>query len=113
MMQKMVLSAVAAALVTLGSTSTASARGAAHVGYTHVGPGGVYHAGATGVRGYGAPYHYGGAYGAVGGYRYGGIYGGAVGGYRYGWPSAPVGGYSYGSPYYYGWPYTTVGGYIP
>jgi hypothetical protein len=104
MMQKLVLTAVAAALVMFGSPAKASAHGAAHAGYTHVGPNGVYHAGATAVGGYGRGYHYGWAHGgAVGGYRYGGIgYGRAYG--------AP-GVYLYGGVPYYGWPYGTVGGY--
>jgi hypothetical protein len=109
MVQKIVLTAVAAALVTFGSPSTASAHGVGHVGYTHVGPGGVYHAGATAVGGYGG-YRYGYHYGAVGGYRYGwGPYGAA--GYRSGWPYA-AGGY-YGYPYY-AYPYGVgVYGYVP
>src|SRR6516225_7532040 len=82
----------------------AQGQGAYHVGYTHVGPGGVQHWGSTGVAGpYGA---YGGAhYGAYGGgggayhagYGYGaryGGYGGAYGGYHYG--GGAYGGYHYG-----------------
>jgi hypothetical protein len=84
MLKKIVLLLVVAGLAVLLAPSDASAYGAAHVGYTHVGPNGVYHAGATEVRGpggaYGGAYHEGGA--AYGGaYREG--YGGAAGGYHY------------------------------
>ena len=90
------LAAVAAwALLT---PAEAAAYGAAHVGYTHVGPQGVYHAGATETAGGG--YHYeaggaayhtgttaaGGAYHTNTDYRYGGTYGAggaAYGGYHY------------------------------
>jgi hypothetical protein len=108
MVQKVVLTAVAAALVMFASPSKASAHGVAHFGYTHVGPTGFYRAGGTALGGY------------VGGYRYVGAYGVPVAGYRYapavyGWPYGAVGGY-YGWPYgvaggYYGWPYGVVGGY--
>ncbi|VTU01075.1 unnamed protein product [Gemmataceae bacterium] len=43
--------ALAAALVVLATPTDASAYGAVHRGYTHVGPGGVYHTGATAVAG--------------------------------------------------------------
>ncbi len=106
--------ALAATLLVLGTASRAHAWGAYHVGYTHVGPGGVQHwgrtagfgpyggfstghAGAYGYGGYHAGYGYGyhagyGGYGYHAGYGYGGYhpyapaYGGgyAVGGYHYG-----------------------------
>ena len=63
MLRKILLSAVAAALAALLTPSEAGAYGAAHVGYTHVGPNGVYHAGATAAGGYGGA--------AAGGYHYG------------------------------------------
>ncbi len=88
----------AAALLVLALPAEVGAYGAAHYGYTHVGPNGVYHTGGTaayGPRGYGATrstsaYGYGGgAYhsGYGGGYRYTPGYGGAAygGGYRYGY----------------------------
>jgi hypothetical protein len=112
-MKQMVFAALAATLVMFARPSHADAYGAAHVGYTHVGPNGVYHTGATatsgpgGVRvggqttaaGYGgAAYHsssgaavgYGGSAAyhssttATTGYRYAPGYGGSVaGGYGY------------------------------
>jgi hypothetical protein len=106
-MKAFILPAVAAALVLMALPSPGGAYGARHVGYTHVGPGGVYHTGRTavagpgGVRvggsttaagygggvyrgGYRAGVGYGGAVGGAAGYRYAGGYGGAaVGGYRY------------------------------
>ncbi len=88
MMRKSLPLVLAALLAMLLTTSRAQAWGAYHVGFTHVGYGGVYHYGRTGVAGYGG---YGGVarYGAVG---YGGVYGarygyrgyGAYGGYHYG-----------------------------
>ncbi|HSQ56598.1 MAG TPA: hypothetical protein VLM40_12720 [Gemmata sp.] len=93
--------AAAAAIAVLTMPDDARAWGAAHVGYTHAGPAGVYHYGATGVRtpygayggaragaygyggaayhtGYGGAYHYNTGYGA--GYHYGAV---GVGGYGY------------------------------
>ena len=98
MLKKIMTLTTVAALAVLLVPSMVDAWGAAHVGVTRVGPGGVYHAGRTvaaGPRGvysggravgYGA---YGGAYragyrGAVGyggGYRYGGYAGAARYGY--------------------------------
>jgi hypothetical protein len=87
--------------------STVDAYGAAHVGYTHVGPNGVQHYGATETRSpYGESYHssasgstaYGGAYR---GETYHAGYGGAaVGttGYHY-----TTGGAAYGGAYNYGY----------
>lgn len=108
MLKTLVPATVAVALAILLTPSEAAGYGAAHVGYTHVGPNGVYHTGETAVAGprgvaatghttavgagggayhaeAGGAYHagYGGA--AAGGYRYTGAYGGtaAAGGYRY------------------------------
>jgi len=92
MLAKIVLSCITAALVVLVLPSRLDAYGAAHVGYTHVGPNGAYHVGETAVARPGGEYvggrttavgtdrvGYGGA--AVGGYRYTPAYGGvAVGG---------------------------------
>lgn len=104
MLRSASLAAAAAALATLLTPGDAAAWGAAHVGYTHVGPNGVYHAGRTaaygpsgyhyggseygrGYGGYGGAYHYG-ATGAAGAYHYGGGY---AGGYRYATPSGAYG----------------------
>src|SRR5262249_9898514 len=104
MLRKIVFPAVAATLLALLAPSEAQAWGGFHAGYTHVGPGGVYHVGGTRV--------YGG-YGGYGGYRYGGA---AHGGYRYG--GAAYGGYRYGGyggydRYYGGYHYSpsySIGG---
>jgi hypothetical protein len=91
MLNKMILPVIVTALAILLLPSEVRAYGAAHVGYTHVGPNGVYHAGATAVRGPGGGY--------AGGYR-GGAYGGAYGGAAYG-------GAAYGGAAYGGYHYTT------
>jgi hypothetical protein len=72
MLNKITMLVAAGALLALLTPSQAQAYGAAHVGYTHVGPNGVYHEGATVAGGGGA---YGGAYHA--GYTTGGASGGA------------------------------------
>ena len=116
MRKKIVLAAVAAALVVLALPSAVSAYGAAHVGYTHVGPSGVYHTGRTvaaGPRGVYAGGHTA-AYGSGGGVyrsgsRYGAGYGGAYGAY------GAYGGYHYAPSYYggaYGGAYRYRYGYI-
>ena len=102
MLRITLLFALGTPLGVLLSAANAQAWGAYHVGYTHVGPSGVYHYGHTAAAGpygsysgghtsaygaYGGAYHSGyssgdryGAYGA--GYHYG--YGGYSSGYRYG-----------------------------
>ena len=100
MLKKIILAAIVAPLATLLTPSEASAYGAAHVGYTHVGPNGVSHTGRTAASGPGGAYAGGhttavgaggGAYrsgGAAygGGYHYSPSYsGGAAGGYHYGY----------------------------
>ena len=111
MLTRTVFAVFAAGLVALLTPADARAWGAAHVGYTHVGPNGVYHTGSTVAAGPGGVYAGGRttAYGSGGGayhsgYSYGagagGVSGGAVyGGYRY-TPSysggAAYGGYRYG-----------------
>ena len=110
MLNKIILPAITAALVVLLLPAQVDGYGAAHVGYTHVGPNGVYHTGRTAVAGPGGVaagghttaagagggvYHagYGGAAGygvaaaAGGAYHYTPSYGGgaAVGGYHYGY----------------------------
>lgn len=47
MLNKLALAAAAAALVVLATPAGVDAYGAVHRGYTHVGPGGVYHTGRT------------------------------------------------------------------
>ena len=81
---KVILSLAAIALAVLVMPSRAGAYGAAHVGYTHVGPNGVYHTGATAAAGPGGAYA-GGHTTAVGG---GGAYGGA---YHYGYGGSSAG----------------------
>lgn len=102
MLRKTLLSAALAGLVSLLLSAEAQAWGGYHVGYTHVGPGGVQHVGATGYRGPagGGAYRGGYAYGA-GGYRGGAAY---AGGYRAGYGGAAyrgaaVGGYHYSPTY--------------
>ena len=86
-MMKFVLSLTAIVLAVLDMPSRADAYGAAHVGYTHVGPNGVYHTGTSAAYGPGGAYA-GGHSTAVGG---GGAY---HEGYHYG-----TGGSSAGSGY--------------
>jgi len=83
--------AFCAIMAALSTPSDALSWGAAQVGYTHVGPGGVQHYGATAAAGpnrYGSMSHYGATGGnAYGGHHYGttSAYGGAsYGGYHYG-----------------------------
>lgn len=75
MLRKSIVVALAFLLASVLGSSKAQAWGGYHVGYTHVGYGGVYHAGYTHVGGYGDRYggydRYGGGY-RYGGYRYGG-----------------------------------------
>jgi hypothetical protein len=101
MLNKIILPALTAFLMVMMMPSQVDAYGAAHVGYTHVGPNGVYHTGATAAAGpYGAvrtgdtrAVGYGGGtydarYGAAATpYRYTPSYGGgaAVGGVHYGY----------------------------
>src|SRR4051812_1471489 len=108
MLNKIITLAAVAALAAVLMPSRVGAWGAAHVGFTHVGPGGVYHTGRTVVAGPGGVYAGGrtggyGPYGAYGGgYRAGYVgpvgYGGAYGGYHYG--AVYGGGYSYGAARY-------------
>ena len=98
MFKKIMPLAIAIAAAALLTPSDVNAYGAAHVGYTHVGPNGVQHYGATEVRGPGGTYgsaHYGAT--SSGGAHYG--YGGASGGYHYDTRysgGAAAGGYHYG-----------------
>jgi hypothetical protein len=71
MFKKTILAAVVAAMLVILTPSTASAYGAAHVGYTAVGPNGAYHSGATAVSGAGGGYAVSGRQTAAG-------YGGAA-----------------------------------
>jgi hypothetical protein len=87
MLNKIILLAIVAALGALLTPAKVDAYGAAHVGYTHVGPNGVYHEGATAVSAPGGDYRGGAAYGGDyrGGAAYGGDYrgGAAYGDYHY------------------------------
>lgn len=94
-------------LAALLTPAKVDAYGAAHVGYTHVGPNGVYHTGETAVAGPGGVYAgghttaagYGGGY--AGGYHAG--YRGAYGGATYG--GAAYGGRVYAPSYSAGYAY--------
>jgi hypothetical protein len=100
MLRKILFPALAATLLALLVSSQAQAWGGFHVGYTHVGYGGVYHFGRTGFYG-----GYGNRFGAYGGYRYG---------YRYGYGDRYGGYYGYHySPSYYDGVYTRPGYRIP
>jgi len=88
MLNKIIVLLAVAAVAVLLMPSPVDAYGACHVGYTHVGPNGVQHYGATAAHGPGGSY--GGAhesaYGGSGGaYHagYGGASGGSAGGYHY------------------------------
>src|SRR6516165_6452226 len=101
MLKKIITLATVAALAALLTPSKVDAWGAAHVGYTHVGPGGVYHTGRTVAAGPGGVYA-GGRTGAVGAYggTYRGGYGAAAGAYggaarTYHYSAVPSGGGSY------------------
>ena len=107
MLRRIVSLAVVAAFGALLTPDQVNAYGAAHVGYTHVGPNGVYHAGATTTSGYGgssATYHAGytttnGAggvnhYGTTAGYGTTGY--GAAGGYHYSTGYGSAGAVNYG-----------------
>jgi hypothetical protein len=113
MRRKTLFLTLAALLLVLLASSKAQAWGCYHVGFTHVGYGGVQHYGRTGFGGYGGyggfehygrtgygGYHYGDS--SYGGDRYGGYGGYHYGGYHYG------GGYSdglYGGYARYGFRY--------
>ena len=116
MFRNSVFAALATTFVALLTPTDAHAWGGGHVGYTHVGPNGVYHYGATAARGPygaysgahvgaygagGATYHAGSAYGYRGGSAYGGAYNyntGYGGAYHYG--TVPSYGYGYSSGVY-------------
>jgi hypothetical protein len=80
MLRTILFAGLALVLSAVLASSEAQAWGGYHVGYTHVGYGGVYHVGYTHVGGYGG-YRYGG-FDRYGGYRYGGY---RYGGYHYGY----------------------------
>jgi hypothetical protein len=105
MLRKNLFLLLTALLLVLMTSAKSQAWGGCHVGFTHVGYGGVQHYGRTsfgGYGGYGSVSHYGATsyggshYGSTssGGYRYGG---GAYGGYHYG--GGTYGGYHYGGAY--------------
>jgi hypothetical protein len=93
------LLAAVAGLAALTAPSEADAYGAAHVGYTHVGPNGVQHYGATAASGPRGAYEgsHTSAYGAAGGAYHAGS-ATAAGGYRYA-PSTAGGAAHYGYAY--------------
>src|SRR6516164_10492088 len=95
MSSRCILLAATVAFAVVLTPSKVGAYGAAHVGYTHVGPNGVYHTGETVTSGPGGVHAYGGttAAGSGGGVYHAG-YGGAVG---YG--GAAAGGYHYTAGY--------------
>jgi hypothetical protein len=102
MLRKIITLATVAALAAVLMPSKVDAWGAAHVGYTHVGPSGVYHTGATAVSGPRGTYAGGhtSAYGSGGGAYHAGYgtaagYGGASGGYHYNYGYAHGGSYGY------------------
>jgi len=94
MLNKIILPAVAVALSALLTPSEVGAYGAAHVGYTHVGPNGVQHYGATAVATPHGDYstQHASAYGASGG-----AYHAASG-----TAATTAGGYHYDTRYYGG-----------
>jgi heterogeneous nuclear ribonucleoprotein A1/A3 len=116
MLKMICAAAVTAALVVLAVPSKVDGYGAAHVGYTQVGPNGAYHTGATAVSGPGGTYAAGHttAYGAGGAYR-GGSYGGSIAegeaGVARGHGAAATGGYTYAPSYYGGAGGAAAGGY--
>jgi hypothetical protein len=117
MVNRFTFFALAVCAAALLSPDNANAWGARHVGYTHVGPNGIYHYGANarvgpygvyggahaGYHSYaGATYHAG--YGAARGYGYGGAYHyntGYGGAYHYG--AMPYGGYGVAAGAYHRW----------
>jgi len=99
MLRKILFIAFVLAVAVLCTSSELQAWGGYHVGFTHVGYGGVQHWGRTayvGPRGAYVGGHYGG-YGAYGGYRGGYGYGAHYGAYGYG--GYHYGGYGYGAAY--------------
>ena len=105
MLNKIMTLTIMAALAVLLVPSKVDGWGAAHVGVTRVGPGGVYHAGRTVAAGPRGVYSGGRAvgYGAYGGaYRAG--YRGAVGyGGGYGYRAGYAGGVGYAGAARYGY----------
>lgn len=95
MLRKSLFVAIAAALAAVLSPAEARAWGAAHVGYTHVGPYGVQHYGRTVAAGPNGAY----AGGHTSAYGYGGAsyHAGGAAGYHYGYGGASAGGYHYGA----------------
>ena len=100
MLQKIIMLWMASAVAVLLLPSPVDAWGVRHVGYTHVGPYGVYHTGRTVGYGPGGVYGFGrtGAYG-YGGYHYGYGYAGGYPHYYYGYNGW------YPHTGYYGYPY--------
>ena len=87
MLRTTLFSACWVVLASAATTGEVHAYGAAHVGYTHVGPSGVQHYGATAVStpaGHASTAHYGAT--TAGGVHYGTTttHGATYGGYHYG-----------------------------
>jgi hypothetical protein len=111
MLNKIMIATAVAGLIALLVPAKVDAYGAAHVGYTHVGPNGVYHAGATAATGpsggygkAGAEYssENGGVHAGYGGAAVGGYGGAAAGGYHYttGYSGVAGGGAAVGGAHY-------------
>ncbi|MDB5309812.1 MAG: hypothetical protein JWO38_4014 [Gemmataceae bacterium] len=90
MLNRMIVIMIAAALLT---PSQVDAYGAAHVGYTHVGPSGVQHYGANAYRGPNGAY--GGSHAAAYGASGGAYHAGSGGAYHTGYGGATGGAYGY------------------
>jgi hypothetical protein len=101
MVRQFLFVGLAAAALLLATSPKAHAWGACHVGYTHVGYGGVQHYGYTAARG---PY---GSYsgGHTSAYGYGG------GSYHAGYSEGYRGGYGYGGEGYHSYSAGYSGGY--
>jgi len=106
MLSKILVPSAIAVVALLVVPANVDGWGAAHVGVTRVGPGGVYHAGRTVAAGPGGVYA-GGRAGAVGyggaayGYRGGAV--GYRGGAAYGYRGGYAGGYGGAAGYRYGY----------
>jgi hypothetical protein len=100
MLNRIMMLVVAGAVAALLTPSEAAAYGAAHVGYTHVGPNGVYHTGETAVSGPRGSYETGRTTAVGAG---GGAYHSEQGAGRTEYGGGAYGGASYHySPSYYG-----------
>src|SRR5688500_10304881 len=102
MLKTIILAAIVAALTALLTPSEAAAYGAAHYGYTHVGPNGAYHT--SGTAAYGAGGVYAGGRSEAVGYGGGAYRGGGGAAAGYGLEKGVYGqgaGYGYGGTHVY------------